>query len=131
MANKITKELAETQIKKGARKVTEEDLEKVLKKREEIEKKFSGEGPLGKFFADLKLLFGVIQDFMKGNYKAVPFWTLGAIVTALLYVLSPLDLIPDFIPVIGYVDDAMVVATCLSMVKKDLLKYKEWKKDQV
>lgn len=38
------------------------------------------------------------------------------IIVDLLYVLSPLDLIPDFIPIIGYIDDAMVVAACLALV---------------
>lgn len=44
--------------------------------------------------------------------------------------LSPIDLIPDFIPVVGYVDDALVVAACLAMVESDLEIYKEWKKQQ-
>lgn len=127
----VTKEKAEEQIKKGAKKVTEEDLQKVLARQAEIEKKFSGDGPLGKFMGDVKLFFAIIQDYVKGNYKAVPFWTIAAIVTALLYVLSPIDLVPDFIPGLGYLDDAVVVAACLSMVQQDLHAYKEWKKQQV
>ena len=125
--NKIAKEQAEEQLRKGASTIKEEDLKRVLEKREEIEKKFSGAGPLGRFIADLKLLFSLIGDYVKGQYRAIPFWSIAAIVAALLYVLSPIDLIPDFIPVIGYVDDAMVVAACLAMVEQDLHAYKEWK----
>ena len=123
----ITKEQAEEQLKKGASKIKEEDLNRLLEKREEIEKKFSSAGPLGRFITDLKLLFSLIADYVKGQYRAIPFWSIAAIVAALLYVLSPIDLIPDFIPVIGYVDDAMVVAACLAMVEQDLHAYKEWK----
>ena len=55
---------------------------------------------------------------------------IAAIVAALLYVLSPIDLIPDFIPIIGYVDDALVVSACLAMVKQDLHAYRNWKMEQ-
>ncbi|MBP8802205.1 MAG: DUF1232 domain-containing protein [Kiritimatiellae bacterium] len=128
MAKKtITPEQAEKALKKGTKKVTEKDLKKVLAKRDEIEEKFKSEGPLGRFITDIKLFFAIIQDYVKGNYREVPYWTIAAIVAALLYVLSPVDLIPDFIPVVGYVDDALVMAACLKMVEQDLYKYKEWK----
>ncbi len=125
----ITEEQAEKELKERAKKVSEEDLNTVLEKREEIEKKFTN-GALSRFVADLKLLFAIIQDYVKGKYKEVPFWTIAAIVAALLYVLSPIDLIPDFIPGIGFLDDALVVAACLAMVQQDLKIYKKWKEQQ-
>ncbi len=127
----VTKTQAEEQLKKGAKAVTEDDLKKVLNKRDEIEEKFKSNGPLGRFVADLKLLFSIIQDYVKGEYRIIPFWSIAAIVAALLYVLSPIDLIPDIIPVVGYVDDALVVAACLAMVEQDLYNYKNWKMQQV
>ena len=126
----MTKKQAEEQLKKGAKNVTEDDLKKVLDRRDEIEEKFKSNGPLGRFVTDLKLLFSIIQDYIKGEYRTVPFWSIAAIVAALLYVLSPIDLIPDFIPVVGYLDDALVVAACLAMVEQDLHTYKEWKTKQ-
>ena len=123
----VTKEQAEDRLKNDAKNVTEGDLKKILEKRDEIEGKFKKDGPLGRFITDLKLLFSIIQDYVKGEYRVVPFWSIAAIVAALLYVLSPIDLIPDFIPVIGLVDDALVIAACLAMVEEDLLKYKDWK----
>ena len=125
---KITKEQAAAELKKGAKNITEDDLKKVLDKQNEIEKKFSGHGPLGKFVADMKLLFSVIKDYASGEYREIPWYSIAAIVFALLYVLSPVDLIPDFIPIIGYIDDALVVAACLGLIDQDLHKYKEWKK---
>jgi uncharacterized membrane protein YkvA (DUF1232 family) len=127
---KVTKKQAEEELKKGAKNVTEDDLKKVLDKRDEIEGKFMESGPLGRFVADLKLLFSIIQDYVKGEYRKVPYWSIAAIVAALLYVINPIDLIPDFIPGVGYVDDALIVAACLVMVEQDLHEYKEWKKKQ-
>jgi len=124
---KVTKTQAEDALNKGAKKVTEDDLQKVLDKQKEIEDKFKGNGPLGRFVADLKTLFSIIKDYISGEYREIPWWSIAAIVAALLYVLSPIDLIPDVIPVIGYVDDAMVVAACLAMVETDLHEYRDWK----
>lgn len=125
----ISKEEAEEVINKGAKNVTEDDIQKVLDKQNEIENKFKKNGPLARFVNDLKLLFAIIKDYINGTYREIPWWTIAAIITTLLYVLSPIDLIPDFIPFVGYVDDALIVAACLSMIEKDLHQYKEWKEE--
>jgi len=123
----LSRKKAEAVIRKKAEHVTEKDLERVLSKSEDIRKKFEGGGPLGKFIDDFKLLIAVIQDYWKGKYREMPYWTVATIVFALLYVLNAFDLIPDIIPVIGYLDDSVVVAACLALVRQDLHNYKEWK----
>jgi uncharacterized membrane protein YkvA (DUF1232 family) len=123
----ISKEQATAIVTKEAERVTDQDIERVLAKSEEIHKRFAIGGPLGKFVDDFKLLIAVVRDYRRGMYRKIPFWTIAAIVGALLYVLNPLDLIPDFIPLVGQIDDAAVVAACLLMVRQDLHKYKKWK----
>lgn len=123
----ITEKQATEIITKKAQKVTPQDVEKVLNKSEEIRRQFESEGPLGKFVNDCKLFLALVKDYWHRKYRRIPYWTIAAIVVALLYVLNPLDLIPDFIPGFGQVDDAAVVAACLLLVRKDLHKYKEWK----
>ncbi len=119
---------AEEELKRGAENVTKEDFQKVLNKKKEIEDKFKSNGPLGRFISDLKILFALVKDYIDGNYREIPWYSIASVVAALLYVLSPIDLIPDFIPGIGYLDDALVVAACLSFVEQDLHQYAEWKK---
>lgn len=128
---KMTDKEAEEALKRGVKKVTEDDLKTVLDKQQKIEDKFKHNGPLDDFIADLKLLFSIIKDYKNGEYREIPWWSIAAIASALLYVLSPIDMIPDFIPFVGYVDDAMVMSVCLKMVKKDISKYEEWKAKNV
>ena len=123
----ISKQQAEEALKKDAENITEDDLQKVLDKQKEIENKFKGSGPLGRFIADLKLLFSLVKDYVNGHYREIPWYSVTAIVAALLYVLSPIDLVPDFIPVLGTVDDGLVIAACLAMIETDLHDYKQWK----
>jgi len=127
----INKEQAEKELKKRADTVSADDLQKVTEKQNEIEKKFKTNSSLSRFLEDLNLLFRLIKDYISGEYKEVPWWSIAAIVAALLYVLNPIDLIPDIIPFIGYIDDAMVIAACLKMVEADLLSYTKWKNKNI
>ena len=117
----------EDALHKGAKKIKKEDLQKVLSKQKEIEEKFQPDGPLGGLLFDIELLISLIQDYDKGNYQEISWESLSGILTALLYVISSVDLIPDFIPVLGTLDDAVVIAVCLKLVKNDLDAYALWK----
>jgi uncharacterized membrane protein YkvA (DUF1232 family) len=113
--------------RKGAARVKDADFKKVLDKSRAIEKKFVQARPLNRFFEDFQLLLAIVGDYRKGTYKKIPRWSIAVIVFALLYVLNPFDIIPDFIAVIGFLDDAAVVAGALLLVEKDLNEYKAWK----
>ena len=89
----------------------------------------NGKG-LQRYAKDLLLLFSLAKDYYQGNYRDIPYKTISAAVVGLLYVINPIDIIPDFIPFIGQVDDALVLGFCLKLIQKDLLQYKAWKDDQ-
>ena len=117
-------------VEKRASKITEADLKKAVDKSDSIRKKFEHVGPLGRYMEDVKLLISIVKDYWSGEYRTIPWWAISAIVFTLLYVVSPIDLIPDFIPVIGYLDDAAVVSVCLMLVEQELHAYKKWKVEQ-
>lgn len=124
------KQVNEDFVRKGAKGVTDDDIGKVVGRADEIAAKFSKGGPLGRFMNDAQLLLSIVQDYWNGNYREIPWLSLAAIVFALLYVLNPLDLIPDMIPIVGQLDDAAVVAICLICVEQDLHNYRDWKVKQ-
>lgn len=103
---------------------TEEDAEKVMDNKEKIEK-IAENDTLHKYLDDIKLYFKMLGDVFTGKYKKVPVGTIAAIIGTLLYVLSPVDLIPDFIPVVGYLDDAAILALCLNFTRYDVEEYKK------
>ncbi len=114
-------------VQRGAGEITDKDIGTVVEKIGAIRKKFEHVGPLGEYLQNVELLISLVKDYWTGEYRTIPWWALSAIVFALLYVVSPVDLIPDFIPVIGYLDDAAVVSVCLKLVEQELQTYKAWK----
>lgn len=77
---------------------------------------------------DIKLLYSMIRDSITGRYK-LPYRTIAAVSFTLLYLVNPFDLIPDIIPVVGYIDDAFVVTLCIKFIGTDLEKYRKWKRN--
>ena len=118
-------------VKEGAQNVTEKDVENVISKSEEIQKKFSAKGPLARFIEDGQLLIAIIKDYWSGAYRQIPYGSIASMVFTLIYVLNPFDLVPDMLPLIGQLDDVAVMGACLILVEQDLHKYKEWKQGQV
>lgn len=76
---------------------------------------------------DLLSMIAMLGDFIAGKYRDVPWKTIAAITAAILYFASPIDLIPDFIPLIGYLDDAFVIALAVDLIRDDLNAYRGWK----
>jgi uncharacterized membrane protein YkvA (DUF1232 family) len=76
---------------------------------------------------DFFLMIDLVRAYIKKEYRTIPFGSIIAIFASIIYVVNPLDVIPDVIPGIGYIDDAFIVAMVLKQVHSDLQAYKLWK----
>jgi uncharacterized membrane protein YkvA (DUF1232 family) len=84
-------------------------------------------GLLTRLFQNLKLLVPLIKDYWRGNYRDVSIKSVVIFLVTLIYIISPIDLIPDYIIGLGQIDDAAILGLSLYFLEKELRKYKEWK----
>ena len=77
---------------------------------------------------DLHLLILLVRDYCKGRYRNVSPLSGIIFILAVAYLLIPTDLINDFIPGLGQLDDAAFLLACLYFLEKDLYRYRDWKK---
>jgi len=101
-------------------------LDEALKKAKEKEK---DKGPLTDLWNNLTALFRLLQAYIRHEYTDIPWGSLILVVVAIIYFVSPLDLIPDWIPVAGYLDDAAVIAFVIAQVKTDINNFLQWEAD--
>jgi uncharacterized membrane protein YkvA (DUF1232 family) len=121
---RMDKEKIEKEFQNRLKNADENVAKEALEKKDEILKKILESADLKEFYEDVKIFFRMIKDYFNGRCN-LPVGTIIAIGVALLYVLSPLDVIPDFIPVVGLLDDALVLNLCLKLIKDDIEEYKK------
>ena len=110
----------------GSRDFSPKDLEKVMADAQTAEEKG---GKLGDQIENFKLLWSLLKDYYNGTYRNVPWKFIAAIGFAVAYLISPIDVIPDFIPLVGYVDDAAVFGLAVKSFMSEIEEYKNWKKN--
>ncbi|MDF0675439.1 MAG: YkvA family protein [Nitrospira sp.] len=86
---------------------------------------------IGRLWTDLPLLVRLLKAWKDGSYSGLSVRTLASCAAALLYVLSPVDLIPDFVPGIGLIDDVTVLALLLHNLAQDLAAFRVWEQSRV
>lgn len=96
---------------------------------ESIKKMNTHSKALGSIFADLQLIFRMVRAWLRGEYRELSKRSVVILVGALIYFLMPIDAIPDFIPGIGFLDDAGVIAMALAAVKSEVDKFRAWELD--
>lgn len=76
---------------------------------------------------DLNLLLGLCAAWWRGEYRAVGRQALLSVVAALLYFLAPLDMVPDWLPGAGLLDDLAVLAWVMRTWAAELDAYRAWR----
>jgi len=101
-------------------KLTTNDLDKAENKAFHLNDRMS----------DFKVLIAMMRDVWKGRYKMSK-WNMSIIVGTIVYVLSPLDALPDFVPIAGWLDDVTIVGYALTKLSVEIRKYKEFSQKNV
>lgn len=106
----------------------ENKLKKLLKSA--LKKAFGQKEKLKSVWDDFQTLFRLINAWAKKEYKTVPWKTILYATTAVIYFLNPFDVVPDFIPIGGFVDDIGLITFVIKSIKKDLEKFLDWEKSK-
>ncbi|MCX7873191.1 MAG: DUF1232 domain-containing protein [Caldimicrobium sp.] len=109
-----------------AKKVSRDELEQAVNRSDELISKVEG-GFIRKEIAKVRLLLMMLKDYWNGNYTKIPRHIIAAGVITALYILNPVDLVPDFIPVAGQLDDLAVLMFFWKMASEDIKEYALWK----
>lgn len=76
---------------------------------------------------DIRMAYGMVTDSTTGRYKGLSKKTLALIAGGLAYLALPVDIVPDLIPVAGWLDDAVVLAWIFKQTSDEIARYKAWR----
>ena len=82
---------------------------------------------LAGLFDNIRTAYEMVSDSVTGKYKGVSKGTRALLAGGLAYLALPIDLVPDFIPVAGWLDDAAVLGWIFTRCADEFKKYKEFK----
>jgi uncharacterized membrane protein YkvA (DUF1232 family) len=120
------KQIDKTFVINQSKKINGEDVNRIVRDEEKI-KTVCRKGILKRYLGDIVTLITLLNDYVRGNYKKIPFKIIAAIAFTLVYILNPVDLIPDVLPFVGQLDDLAVLTVCLTLIEDDLTEYEVWK----
>ena len=110
-------------------KVNAEDAkpENVAQAKDETLNKVKNVSVLAGLFDNIRTAYEMVSDSVTGKYKGVSKGTRALLAGGLAYLALPIDLVPDFIPVAGWLDDAAVLGWIFTRCADEFKKYKEFK----
>ena len=94
-----------------------------------LNKAYRNRAQLKSVWDDLMAVCRMLKAWSKGDYQSVPWKTIVLSLATIIYFLNPFDVAPDFIPGIGYLDDAVVLGFVVNSIKKELDKFLRWESE--
>ena len=124
----LRRELMKNDLERERKKFerARERMEDLGNKRDEFTRKKG----LSRVKQQLVLLWDYLSAVTSGRYKGYSMWAYLKVVACLLYVVSPFDLVPDFFPWVGWLDDIAVVIYVCGLVKEELDQFSVWQARQ-
>ena len=81
--------------------------------------------------SQVEVVFRMLKAYYNKEYRGISSRTLGLLVLGLLYFVLPVDFVPDFIPVVGYIDDLTVILAIFKSLNTDVEKFLEWERTKL
>ena len=104
-----------------------QDKDKVEAFLQDVEKFLASIPKVGDALSDVPVLISLVRSYIKKEYTGIPLLSIILIISALIYILTPIDIIPDSIPGIGFLDDAAVIAVLSKWLDNQIDDYRAWR----
>jgi uncharacterized membrane protein YkvA (DUF1232 family) len=88
-----------------------------------------GVGPLTPIKRDLQTLLRLMRAYGEGRYRQVSGKNAALAALGIVYLVSPLDVVPDFLPG-GFADDAAVIGFIVRKIRTELVAFEAWEQAQ-
>ncbi len=128
-----------TEILERAKSIFGKQVENLAKQEEKVRdliaqtgKKLGklGDNPtLKKIIEPVSVFIRMIRAHFKGTHKLSKS-TLGLILLGLIYFVSPFDIVPDFLGLLGFADDVTVILAIYTKVKEEVEEFLDWERTQ-
>jgi uncharacterized membrane protein YkvA (DUF1232 family) len=101
----------------------------VVRNRSLIKKHLRHVSPqrMGRFANQVQLAWQCTADWHRRRYRQIPWRTVSMLAAALAYFVLPFDVVPDWIPGAGFLDDAALFGFVLRAAESDLRRYCTWR----
>ncbi|SHK69698.1 YkvA family protein [Hymenobacter psychrotolerans] len=90
--------------------------------------KDSGDNKFRQLFDVARTVVRLVRNYVSGNYRQVETGTIVSALGVLLYTLSPIDLVPDFVPIVGFLDDLALLSWFVEKFQGEITRFREWEK---
>ncbi len=74
------------------------------------------------------VLGSLLKAYATGEYRNIEFQNVLKVVAGFIYFISPIDLIPDFLPYVGLTDDVALLMFIIKSISNEIEKFEQWKK---
>ena len=83
-------------------------------------------GNLRGFIEEIKTLIRLVRAYLNGSYSQISQTSIVLILAGLIYLVNPLDVVPDFLLGVGFLDDATVLGFVILRTKSEIQKFLDW-----
>tara|TARA_R110002124_G_scaffold226956_2_gene392181 strand:+ start:412 stop:840 length:429 start_codon:yes stop_codon:yes gene_type:complete len=109
------------------------NVSKLMQLAGNVAQKLNREGVKGSLsgaLAQVQILTRMVKAYAKGEYREVSLKSMVSIVAVLIYFISPVDVVPDFLPVIGLTDDVALIMWLIKNLADEIGKFNTWEKNE-
>ncbi|MEZ0610026.1 YkvA family protein [Fibrella sp. WM1] len=92
-------------------------------------KSVSGDDGVG-FREQIGLLSRLVKAYASGDYRQISTKTIVSVLASLVYFVSPIDVIPDVLPFVGFADDIALMVWLFNSLQNELINFRSWEREQ-